>query len=82
VEYVADVNYVFTESTTLYAVWSDVIPGDCNNDGEINTVDLALMKLALSTNEYSDIALYDFDSNGVVDTVDLAKLKLYLAGIK
>lgn len=82
VEYIADVNYVFTESTTLYAVWSDVIPGDCNNDGEINTVDLAKMKLALCFNEYFDIALYDFDSNGVLDTVDLAKLKLYLAGIK
>jgi hypothetical protein len=82
VEYVADKSYVFTESMTLYAVWSDVVPGDCNNDGEITTLDLAMMKLALSGMIDFDVSLYDFDSDGKVDTVDLAKLKLYLAGIK
>ena len=81
VEYVADVRYVFTESTTLYAVWSDLLPGDCNSDGEVNTVDLAILKLVLSNSSYIDDILYDFDANGAVDTVDLAKLKLYLAGI-
>ena len=81
VEYVADVRYVFTESTTLYAVWSDLLPGDCNADGEVNTVDLAILKLVLSNSSNFDDILYDFDANGAVDTVDLAKLKLYLAGI-
>lgn len=81
VEYIADVKYVFEKSVTLYAVWSDVVPGDCNNDGYINTVDLAMLKLFLCKSENSDIAYYDFDCDGKVDTVDLAKLKLYLAGL-
>ncbi len=81
VEYVADKRYVFTKSLTLYAVWSEVLPGDCNKDGFINTVDLAMLKLALAGIEYTDEVLYDFDVSGEVDTVDLAKLKLYLAGI-
>ena len=81
VEYVSDETYIFTESVTLYAVWSDLLPGDCNKDGVITTVDLAMLKLALAGLEEADEILYDFNCDGKVDTVDLANIKLYLAGI-
>ncbi len=81
VEYLADKNYVFTQSVTLYAVWSDVLPGDCNKDGIISTVDLAMLKLALAGIDTYDPVVYDFDVDGEVNSVDLAKLKLYLAGL-
>ncbi len=81
VEYIADVRYIFTESVTLYAVWSDLLPGDCNKDGVINAVDLAMLKLALAGLEEADEFLYDFNRDGTVNAADLANIKLYLAGI-
>ncbi len=81
VVYKTGVKYTFDKSVTLYAVWSDVLIGDCNNDGTVTTVDLAELKLALSTNEYSNVKFYDLDLDGKVTTVDLAELKLRLAGL-
>ncbi|MBR2044172.1 MAG: SH3 domain-containing protein [Clostridia bacterium] len=82
VEYKAGEFYVFKESVTLYAVWNEVLTGDCNMDGAINTVDLALMKLALSGSEQIETYLGDINKDSFFDTTDLALLKLYLAGIK
>ncbi len=79
VEYRAGNFYTFASSVSLYAVWTDALPGDCNGDGEINTVDLAIMKLALSGNEKADLYRSDLNGDGVFNTTDLAALKIYLA---
>jgi hypothetical protein len=56
------------------------LKGDCNGDGEINTVDLANLKLYLAgLDEIGNNA--DMNGDGNVDTVDLAQLKLTLAGL-
>jgi hypothetical protein len=56
------------------------LKGDCNGDGEINTVDLANLKLYLAgLGEIGNNA--DINGDGNVDTVDLAQLKLTLAGL-
>lgn len=80
VEYRSGTLYTFTSSVTLYAVWTDALPGDLNSDGVINTIDLAMMKLALSGNEEVNLYRSDFDGNGSFDTSDLAAMKIYLAG--
>ena len=74
--------YTFNKSVTLYAVWSEVLIGDCNNDGTVTTVDLAELKLVLSTNEFSNVKFYVLNLFGSVTTVDLAELKLRLAGLR
>ena len=57
------------------------IPGDANGDGNVDTTDLAAMKLYLAgaTNEIAPGV--DADGSGVIDTGDLATLKLILAGL-
>ena len=56
------------------------LKGDCNGDGEINTVDLANLKLYLAgLGEIGNNA--DMNGDGKVDTVDLAQLKLTWAGL-
>lgn len=59
--------------------------GDLNNDGEIDTTDLATLKLFLAgMSELDDLGRYgaDFNEDGKIDTTDLAMLKLRLAGIE
>ena len=80
VRYYPDGIYTFTSSITLYAVWTDGLIGDCNGDGVVNAVDLAVMKLALSGNGEIDLGKADMNGDGSVDASDLAKLKLSLAG--
>lgn len=54
--------------------------GDCNDDGAVDTVDLANLKLYLAgLDEIGNNA--DMNGDGNVDTVDLAQLKLTLAGL-
>jgi hypothetical protein len=55
-------------------------PYDCNDDGEINTTDLAVLKLYLAgLGDVGDGA--DCNEDGEINTTDLAALKLYLAGL-
>ena len=55
------------------------IYGDCNGDGEINTTDLAALKLKLAgSGEVGPGA--DCNADGEINTTDLAALKLNLAG--
>lgn len=72
--------YIFDSSVTLYAVWTDVIPGDCNGDGVINATDLALMKLALSGKTSLELFGSDYNCDGAFNAIDLALMKIYLAG--
>lgn len=57
--------------------------GDINADGEINTSDLAELKLYLAgaiTLNVIQLQAADISGDSLVDTTDLATLKLYLAG--
>ena len=65
---------------TVEAAVSEGIPGDIDENGAVNTTDLALLKLALAGGGTDTLPNADFDSDGVVNTTDLAKLKLFLAG--
>jgi hypothetical protein len=60
--------------------FTDEISGDADGNGNVDTLDLAVLKLALSGMS-GCCALVDMDKNGIIDTVDLANLKLKLAGI-
>lgn len=71
-----------TPLADLVKITVTVLPGDLNGDGEINTVDLALMKLFLAGTETIDEKAGDLNGDESVDTSDLAKLKLNLAGME
>lgn len=71
-----EVSAAVTVTTTVKL---ESIVGDCNNDGKINTSDLASLKLFLAgATIVGDGA--DFNKDGKIDTSDLASLKLCLAG--
>lgn len=58
--------------------------GDINDDGVVNTTDLAQLKLHLvgaTVLENKALAVADVSQDGAVDTTDLALMKLYLAGV-
>ncbi len=59
----------------------DVLVGDVNGDGNVDTTDLASLKLNLAglSSEIGEGA--DLNGDGNVDTTDLAALKLKLAGL-
>ncbi len=73
-----------TTSIDIYVI--DDKPGDVNGDSQVNTVDLATMKLFLAGFENVEIERYpncaDCNCDFRIDTEDLAVLKLELAGIK
>ena len=59
--------------------------GDCNADGNVDTTDLAALKLFLAAiGDLTDTGKLgaDLNSDGSIDTTDLATLKLKLAGIE
>ncbi len=56
--------------------------GDLDLNGEIDVVDLALLKKEVSgISQINDEYISDYDSNGTVDVVDLALLKKFIAGL-
>lgn len=65
--------------TPLADLIKTALPGDLNGDGIVNTVDLAIMKLALAGVEQTDETAGDLNGDGEMNTVDLAALKLQLA---
>lgn len=80
VEYKSGENFTFQENIQLYAVWCSESAGDFNLDGEIDTIDLSILKLYLCGNYNNIASSADMDSNGIIDTTDMALLKLKLAG--
>ncbi len=58
-----------------------ICKGDLNNDGNIDTADLAYIKLYLSGGIEVPDLLADVSNDGLVDTFDLAIFKLFLAGV-
>lgn len=61
---------------------NDVVYGDLDESGKVDTGDLAALKLFLAGGAQDEInmANADVDGSGKVDTTDLATLKLFLAG--
>ena len=68
--------------TPLADIIITVTSGDLNGDGEVNTTDLATMKLFLAGVGEADEAAADLNGDGEVNTTDLAEMKLRLAGVK
>ncbi len=66
----------------IYGLPSEVVLGDLNSDGAINSIDFALLKKYLLTDETTGINLSaaDVNSDGAINTIDLALLKSYLLG--
>lgn len=58
-----------------------ILLGDLNSDGNVNTNDLAVMKLFLVGRDEADEFAGDMNGDGKIDTTDLAVLKLKLVGI-
>lgn len=80
--YGIDGKLLYTEVDVLgYTVYLTETEGDCNGDGEVNTTDLAVMKLFLAGAGEIDKSGADLNGDGEVNTTDLAELKLLLAGI-
>jgi len=62
----------------------DIVLGDINFDGDINSIDYALLKAhLLGINKLSGDALKaaDLDKNGDINSIDYAKMKQYLLGM-
>lgn len=63
-----------------YKVAPAFIYGDCDGDGDVNTTDLAQLKLILAKLA-EEVPGADCDADGEITTTDLAKIKLYLADL-
>lgn len=60
----------------------EVVAGDVNGDGKMDTTDLAVLKIFLANNERTeDVVNPDINGDGLENTTDLAALKLMLAGL-
>jgi hypothetical protein len=60
---------------------SNVIPGDVNGDGIVNTLDLTrLARYLAGQNVEMDLTAADVTGDGTVNTLDLTRLARYLAG--
>lgn len=61
---------------------SSVLLGDVNSDGQIDAIDLQLMKKhILGLGEIENIESADLDNNGDVNALDFSLMKQYLLGI-
>lgn len=63
---------------------NDILYGDINNDRQINSTDMALLKrylLEIVVLEPGKIAVIDLNKDGNVNSTDLAILKRYILGI-
>jgi len=70
-------------TTPSKPVTPTIIKGDINNDGKINALDLAFLKMhILGTKTLTDNALIaaDYDSNNAINAIDLIKIKKYILG--
>lgn len=56
----------------------NMVIGDADNDGDVDTADLALLKLHLAGEDATVSMAVDMNDDGVITTTDLAKLKILL----
>ncbi len=78
----AETTYEETVTTTSEEVFEEILLGDVNCDGIINSYDMQSFELLLLSedNELSDEELkaYDLDGSGIVDVYDIVIFKLIL----
>lgn len=55
--------------------------GDCNNDGDINALDIAWFKQYLMDSDHTYNSFLDLNLDNTIDSVDYAIMKQYLLGI-
>ena len=84
VNWTFEVKYTNSAITVTYpsGVVKDTIAGDIFIDGNINTSDLASLKIvltAIANDDYTSYCTADLDGDGKISTSDLANLKLKLA---
>lgn len=83
ITYADNEEYYLGEQSLSFAV-HNVVAGDVDGNGVIQTADLATLKLYLAGigDIFVAFAGADMNANGQIDTTDLANLKLHLAGVK
>ena len=79
--YSKEIPYPESLSDLVKEVQPDVVLGDANGDGAVDTSDLASLKLYLAGMGELNEKNADYNADSIVDTSDLASLKLVLAGV-
>ena len=79
--YTKEIPYPEALSDLIKDAQAEIIQGDVNDDGAVDTSDLAALKLYLAGMGTLNEKNADLNADGKVDTVDLASLKLSLAGM-
>ena len=65
---------------TVKSKGSDVLVGDCNNDGSVDNKDVVvLFRYVSSENKLDDETAYDFNGDGTVDNKDVVSLFRYVS---
>ncbi len=87
-EGVATITASFTYNGTVYSaecvITVKMLLGDINDDGIVNTTDLAMLKRYLvHATDFTEkqLAVANVSQSDAVDTLDLSLMKLYLAGV-
>lgn len=69
------------ETQTIPALGDSALMGDADGNGNVNTTDLAVLKIFLANGNGEMNMRADFNKDGIINTTDLASLKLKLAGV-
>lgn len=82
-QYQPGAKYTANSNVTLYAVWkaaSKVVPGDGNEDGTVDILDLILLRQYVAEMDVEiNINAMDVNNDGIVDILDLILLRQYIA---
>ena len=83
--YQPEESFGIDKNVTLYAVWKKTetrVPGDSNNDGEVDVFDLLVLRKHLAgISTEIDTSASDVNNDGEVDVFDLLMFRKYLAGM-
>ncbi|HEX2926443.1 MAG TPA: carbohydrate-binding protein [Ruminiclostridium sp.] len=82
-KFTGDSGYLFNVNWFTFTAGSVVTGklGDINNDGQIDAIDLQLLKkFLLGSGNIENTKLADLDANGDVNALDFSQLKQYLLG--
>ncbi|MBQ9544025.1 MAG: dockerin type I repeat-containing protein [Clostridia bacterium] len=72
-------SWLMTSDTTATATYRDVVPGDANSDGTVDSLDLTVLRQRLADPSKAVGNGADANGDGEVDSLDLTRLRQYLA---